>query len=570
MSDLNFYDLTYDGPVVQAILDTAQELRQNGYIFKGVGTPSTVPGTPTQRVWYLCGPGTYANFGSSVTVPEGSVMVASYASSTWTKTVVEVTGGGVSFASGETVGDVSLFDELSGLEGKTSAEKAAMIPDGNVMEELEGEIAVAVSNDGVNDLSLSDENDNHIAEFYGGDIRTRNFDSAALPSIGESFVDFEICDENGNAILRVVDGGVITKNGANKPYQRRIPFEVEVDATNFLLNDFTAEGVDTCETQTIYTDNAVLYLPSAYKQTGTPTKVIVYCKHGSMQITQASDVILTGSDGKIFRYMLACGYAILAADGLPDGWATDLGLCERVVGNYVAVQSTIKAWEWATANYNLDKTTAFIFGWSQGGHYAQNVIDNSNIPFAAAAEMSPVCSMRYHQWDLSATVTVGGVTFDKGARLNVARIFGYPSFTTNAQLNAMSYDPTKDYGYDPWTRNVEDEYTGFVQNGDLWEFPSGTTVNDITMKKHLRCPLKLWCAENDAVLGVDVMTAFIKAVKNAGQVADLQLYTTGGHDIPSVQTSIGTFTENGESVALYPIAKDVAIWFARFGGYDLV
>lgn len=430
--------------------------------------------------------------------------------------------------------------------------------------------AVAVANDGVNDLSLSDENDNHIAEFYDGDIRTRDFDSATIPSIGESFVDFEICDDNGNAILRVVEGGVITKNGANKPYQRRIPFEVEVDATNFLLNDFTAEDVNTCETQTIYTDNAVLYLPSSYTQTGTPTKVIVYCKHGAMQITQASDVILTGSDGKIFRYMLACGYAILAADGLPDGWATDLGLCERVVGNYVAVQSTIKAWDYATANYNLDKTTAFIFGWSQGGHYAQNVIDNSNIPFAAAAEMSPVCSMRYHQWDLAASATVGGVTFDKGARFNVARIFGYPSFTTNAQLNAMSYDPTKDYGYDPWTRNVEDEYTGFVQNGDLWEFPSGTTVNDITMKKHLRCPLKIWCANNDNVLGVDVMKAFIKAVKNAGQVADLQLYTTGGHDIPSVQTSIGTFTENGESVALYPIAKDVAIWLARFGGYDLV
>ena len=136
MADLTFYDLTYEGPVVQAILDTAQDLRQNGYIFKGVGTPSTVPGTPTQRVWYLCGPGTYANFGTSVTVPEGSVMVASYASGAWTKTVVEVTGGGVSFSSGETVGDVSLFDELSDLDNKTSAEKAAMIPDGNVIEEI--------------------------------------------------------------------------------------------------------------------------------------------------------------------------------------------------------------------------------------------------------------------------------------------------------------------------------------------------------------------------------------------------------------------------------------------------
>lgn len=93
MSELIFYDLTYDGPVVQAILDTAQKLRTDGYIFMGAGTPETVPGTPTERVWYLCGPGTYANFGSSVAVPEGSVMVVSYGGAIWTKTVIAINGG---------------------------------------------------------------------------------------------------------------------------------------------------------------------------------------------------------------------------------------------------------------------------------------------------------------------------------------------------------------------------------------------------------------------------------------------------------------------------------------------
>lgn len=140
MSDLNFYDLTYEGPVVQAILDTAQKLRTEGYIFMGAGTPSTVPGTPTERVWYLCGPGTYSNFGSSVTVPEGSVMVAQYASS-WTTTVIEIgSAGGGTFASGEEVGDVSLFDALSDLYGKTDAQKALMLPNGKVLEELTKEV----------------------------------------------------------------------------------------------------------------------------------------------------------------------------------------------------------------------------------------------------------------------------------------------------------------------------------------------------------------------------------------------------------------------------------------------
>jgi hypothetical protein len=136
MSELSFYDLTYDGPVVQAILDTAQKLRTEGYIFKGVGTTSTVPGTPTERVWYLCGPGTYANFGTSVTVPTGSLMVAAYGGSAWVTTVIEVTSGGGTFATGEEVGDVSLFDALSDLEGKTSEQKNTMVPDGNAVCEL--------------------------------------------------------------------------------------------------------------------------------------------------------------------------------------------------------------------------------------------------------------------------------------------------------------------------------------------------------------------------------------------------------------------------------------------------
>ena len=65
------------------------------------------------------------------------------------------------------------------------------------------------------------------------------------------------------------------------------------------------------------------------------------------------------------------------------------------------------------------------------------------------------------------------------------------------------------------------------------------------------------------------MKVFIKAVKNSGQVADLQMFTSGGHNIPTNQTAIGSFEENGDTVSLYPIALDVALWFYNFGGYAL-
>ena len=426
------------------------------------------------------------------------------------------------------------------------------------------------------DLDIDDENNNVIARFSGGHIKTKLFDSRDLKTLvaDSSGTNLDITDEQNNVIARFSGGHIKTKLFDSsikkyRPYQKRTFFMHDVDTINYLVTDFTAETIDTYEQAVIYKDNCVLYLPTSYTQEGTPTKIIIYCKHGASTIEQSADDILTGTMGRIFNYMLYLGYGILAADGVPNGWATALGLGERVVGNYVAVESTIRAFDYVKNNYNIDADNVFIFGYSQGGHYVQNVIDNSNIPFAAAAELSPVCSMRYHQWDLDASGTIGGVSYTKLARLNIARMFNFPAVSNNTELLALQYDAIKTIGYDPWNRNVEDMYTGFVQDGSLWKLPSGTSLDDITMKKHIKCPLKVWAAGNDTSLGVDVMKVFVKAVKNSGQAADMQLYTTGGHNIPNNQSSIGTFNYDGTTYNLYPIAKDIAGWFFRFGGYEL-
>ena len=433
--------------------------------------------------------------------------------------------------------------------------------------------------DNTADLNICDEDGNILVQCDDGNIKTKNFDTKQTPSIDSSnnTADLNICDESGNTLLSCYDGWIKTKNYDSRkavvkdlyePYRRNF-FNVETDTTNFLTTDFIPTDVNTHETPVYYFDNVVLYLPSSYKSTGTPTKLIIYCKEGASTIEQSSDDILTRT--KVFRYMLALGYAIMAADGVPNDWKNELHLSERVVGNYVAVQSTVRAFEYVREHYNIDSDRVFIWGYSQGGHYAQNVIENSTIPIAAAAELSPVCSMRYHQWDLNATETIDGISFTKTARLNIARIFGYPTITTNAQLLALEYDPTKTIGYDPWLCNVDNVYEGFVQGtqygNNLWGLPDGMSLNDISMKKHLRCPLKIWAAENDASLGIDVIKAFVKAIKNAGQIADLQLYTSGGHTIFDYQTAIGTFIENNETQNLIPLAYDVALWYYRFGGY---
>ena len=79
------YDLQYQDTYIDTLLATANELKTAGYIYKGVATPSTNPGTPTERVAYLASePGTYTNFGGIVIT--SGLYSLTFASGTWTGT----------------------------------------------------------------------------------------------------------------------------------------------------------------------------------------------------------------------------------------------------------------------------------------------------------------------------------------------------------------------------------------------------------------------------------------------------------------------------------------------------
>ena len=73
------------GSVLNSVLkQMVSTMGEAGYLYKGVATTSTNPGTPDTNVWYLAvTPGTYTNFGSAV-VASGEVAILRYNGS-WTK-----------------------------------------------------------------------------------------------------------------------------------------------------------------------------------------------------------------------------------------------------------------------------------------------------------------------------------------------------------------------------------------------------------------------------------------------------------------------------------------------------
>lgn len=132
------------------------------------------------------------------------------------------------------------------------------------------------------------------------------------------------------------------------PYQRRTFWTQKVDCHNPITN-FTVHTLNDLDPINIYEDKCVLYLPDSYTPDGDPTKVILFCKQGSSEITSSSDTIVDQC-----TFFLKLGYAILAVEGIPDGLCNEKNIGKRTVGNYIHAQSMTKAYEKVVELYNID------------------------------------------------------------------------------------------------------------------------------------------------------------------------------------------------------------------------
>lgn len=80
------------GAGLQSVLLQIVNTVGDGYVFKGVATAGTAPGTPDANVFYIAPAGTYTNFGSSYTVTDGSLGLFMY-NGTWSKSQVLIDNG---------------------------------------------------------------------------------------------------------------------------------------------------------------------------------------------------------------------------------------------------------------------------------------------------------------------------------------------------------------------------------------------------------------------------------------------------------------------------------------------
>lgn len=163
-----------------------------GYLYKGIATPETQSGTPDQNVFYLAGAGTYANFGTTIVIPDGSIGVFAY-NGTWTNTTLIITSANA----------VSYNEQTPTTAQQKQAQNNIGIT--NILQNC-----AKLSSSVGNDFYITDANGNVVFKISDGHIVSKKFNSATADAVRIASNDnFYITDMNGNAVLTVTNTGHI-------------------------------------------------------------------------------------------------------------------------------------------------------------------------------------------------------------------------------------------------------------------------------------------------------------------------------------------------------------------------
>ena len=369
----------------------------------------------------------------------------------------------------------------------------------------------------------------------------------ACPAV--SLLEGVITEPNYNSFLGLTRSGYVNFDSHGYQFYYK-EIDLSVDCSNPLkstLNTgtgmFPLSATTYLQPQNKFTAKAWIIYPEGY----TPTKkypIALQCHQNDADYTS----ILSNNDYDAALYLASLGYVVASTDA-PKAWADSIGGFGfyQPAGNYAQMRAYKALYDYICDNLYVNPLEVYAFGFSQGGHSAMCLAEISGIPIKAVAANCPVISMKFQQWALN--------------KANVAAIYGFAGTT--------AYEPDKVAGYDLFSRNSADLYEGFVQVGStsVWNLPAGTTLNNITMKRYFRTPLKLICATNDEPLGYHFAEVFAKAIKNAGCICDIKVLNGAAHGASSI---IGTFSYQGNSNALnlWSTPYEMALWFSRWSGID--
>lgn len=317
-------------------------------------------------------------------------------------------------------------------------------------------------------------------------------------------------------------------------------FSVEVNCAPLKASEPTISP-DMTDAENIHTDYGIIIFPKTYTDCGKKTRIVIHCHGGGGKVDATTSQL---ENQPITQYLIANGYALMDVNGLPQTFASENGLrIQDSVGSYIALQSYHKAYDYCMEHFNLEPEV-FIMGISEGGITGANICMEGVIPVRAHAAWSPVLDtynqVFLHPWYARS-----------GPAKNLSIIYGFdPIETTSKNDNQKwTYDEDKVRGYNPTTNHT-------------------ITIDGVSYKKY-PCPVKFWHCLDDSTVAYSGTENFIQAVKNAGGIAYLRTFETGGHEVKligdPIENPVGATEYIDGSIIEVKVAMDeTLLWFRRF------
>ena len=372
--------------------------------------------------------------------------------------------------------------------------------------------------------------------------------------------DLDLADEKGNVLARLSEGHIKTKNFDSRnvgieleTYEENIYFSVNVHTSNPFLGFHLAPTIqnEISDKDILDEDYCVLRLPKGHSNKAKPLKIVLFF-HGSGEPVYKTNSLIVEHDvvKKIpATWFVANNYAVLAVNGLPYKYAMNNNLdYGRPVGNWMGIESAIKALSYVTKKYNISQDDIYVYGESQGGMSAMNFAENYRLGIKAICLDSPAISMKYSQCNIA------------GSLNNLKHFYGFNS--------VESYVKEKVIGLDPFIRNVDKEinFNELTISNNVFV---GNEIEKIDERRFSVAPIKIFLGEKDSTTPPYVTQAYARQLQNGGCFCECNVYKNIGHCVDQSTEVKASFLYDDKKYNLSQPEIDMTIWFSRFGGNSL-
>lgn len=587
---------THQIALSKEVQDAIDSFLKKGYLFAGIATPDTDPGTPDQNVfWIASTPGNYTHFRSDMTIKTNSLHVIYCRNNYWTIDVIyslltfersnrgNWMGGNIN-DSGEDILMVANQDNFYknfkinkyvSIAPKEEVFIISNIPNGSVLNVFEYDINFQflqkdtpeiVGNRAVCDSSVLNENARYLRATISGENDFKD--------IANSTVSIQT--------KRVKDVVYVPRNiESNYSYF----FSFEVGAPYIPVQSDEA-STDYRGLNGRYYDNGYIITPPNYCRKGRPVPLIIFV-HG----TNGYWFNETGiqSYGEYLRFLSYNGYAVADCSGLSNLYGMSYSNNDKINSKIspISISCYISLYKFLIHNFNIDPNGVYILGKSSGGLLTSWFAQTDVLPVIAAAGLAP-------SLDLYGSDMRYGCSSTNQVKFWLS-LFGYTNIDENIEASTTRYLLTQNeltyirsqinkcQGFDPIAMNSDLDYSQYIElanntpDGNISGYTRPLYADNDDMvalvnaaKKYHMKPFKIWHAVDDTNVLITTSEWFVQMAQRGGQMCYLRKFPAGcgGHhavDNASNAPKVNYKTKFGGTVNIPVAYAEVSEWFDSFG-----